>query len=160
MAAADHLGNQFNEPTGDPDAKKALLKQLKGDFPKEARDWIKDDRVTVEAAARVNPHRIDFSEYPDWRASRQLKAVRKIAKKLEKDPGNPAVMADRPGDDKLDTIDGHHHVLAEIDRKKRPKAYIIHVPREHGPWDTMHDKQTNDPRKDDFGKTDKADARD
>jgi hypothetical protein len=160
MTASDHLGSQFAEP-GDDDAKKALLKQLKGGFPKGARAWIKHPDVTVDAPAKIDPDHIDFSVYPDWRASRQLKAVRKVAKKLDKGKSpDPAVMASRPGNDKLDTIDGHHHVLARIDHKEKPRAYVIHVPSAHGPWDGMHNDQSNDPHKDDFGKTDKADRND
>ena len=113
----------------------------------------------MEAPRKVSPDDIDFSEYPDWRAARQLKAVRKIAKKVDKGKrGDPAVMADRPGNDKLDTLDGHHHVLAEIDHKDKPRAFVVHVPSQHGPWDTMHDHQHSDTRKDDFGKTSRADA--
>jgi hypothetical protein len=157
MTASEHLGRQFAEP-GDDDAKKALLKQLKGHFPKEARAWIKDDRVTVDAPAKINPDDIDFSDYQDWRAAHQLKAVVKIAKGKGKKP-DPAVLAHRPSG-RLDPLDGHHHALADIDQKKKPTAFVVHVPSEHGPWDSMHLKQKNDQYKDDFGKTSKYDRND
>lgn len=160
VPASDHLGQQWSPP-GDDEAKKALLKQLKKDFPKEATSWLKDPQVTVEAPTRVSPERIDWDEYPEWRASRQLKPIVKIAKKLRKGKTpKPAVMADRPGTDELDVLDGHHHVLGAVDAKKDPLAWIVHVPSDRGPWDTMHDQQKHDSRKDDFGKTSRYDRDD
>jgi hypothetical protein len=147
MTAADHLGSQWAESTGDPDAKKALMKQLKPDFPKAARAWLKDDRVTVDAPAKINPGDIDFSGYPDWRASKQLKSVVKMAKKGK---DKPSVLAARPGGDKLDLIDGRHHALARMEQKKKPHGYVVHVPSSTGPWDAMEDRQAKDNQKDDF----------
>ncbi len=161
MAASDALGRQWAEP-GDDDAKRMLRKQLKADFPKSARAWLDDPRVTVDAPVKVSPDDIDWSEYADWRASKQLKAVVKLArKKIDgKDKGKPSVMASRPGHGKLDILDGHHHALARVDAKKPPLTFVVHVPSATGPWDTMHDQQRNDTKKDDFGKTDKRDRDD
>lgn len=161
MTAADHLGSQWAEPTGDPGAKEALLKQLKPDFPKDALAWLKDDRVTVDAPSKISSDDIDWSDYAEWRASRQLKAVVKIAKKkIDKGKGKPSVMAARPGNDKLDLIDGHHHALARLDHKKKQVSYVVHVPAATGEWDQMHDQQRNDTKKDDFGKTCRSDRND
>jgi hypothetical protein len=161
MTATDHLSSQFSAPSGDPDAKKALLKQLKPDFPKDALAWLRDDQVTVDAPAKIDPDAIDWEAYPDWRASRQLKHVVKVAKKkIDKGKGRPSVMASRPGSDKLDVIDGHHHALARIDHKQKPFSYVVHVPSAKGAWDDLHDHQTNDRVKDDFGKTSKRDRND
>lgn len=154
MSAFDHLGRQFTAPPGDDAAKEALRKQLKPDFPKQARAWLDDPGVTVEAPAKVPADQFDWSEYSDWRASKQLKAVVKIAeKKIRRGKGKPAVACQRPGNDKLDIIDGHHHTLARVDAKKDPLVYIVHVPSSTGPWDDMHDFQKHDRHKDDFGPT-------
>lgn len=153
MAASDALGKQF-APPGDDDAKRSLRKQLKPDFPKSALAWLDDPRVTVEAPSKVPSDDVDWSDYGEWRASRQLKTVVKIAKKkIVKGKGKPSVMADRPGSDKLDIIDGHHHAMARVDAKKPPLAFVVHVPAATGEWDRMHDRQLNDTKKDDFGKT-------
>ena len=161
MTASEHLGRQFAEPSGDPAAKKELRKQLKKNFPKDARAWLDRDDVTVEAPARVSADRVDWTEYPDWRASRQLKEVVRLAKgKVAKGKGRPSVMTDSPSDDKLHPIDGHHHALARLDHKEKPLTYVVHVPHADGPWRTMNDRQVHDVVKDDFGKTSKKDRND
>ncbi len=158
MTASEHLGRQFAAP-GDDDAKDALNKQLKKHFPKGARAWLKDPSVRVEPPRKIDPDDIDFTDYPDWRAARQLKEVVKVAKGKKGREPDPAVLTQRPSG-RLDPLDGHHHALARIDHKQKPIGYVVHVPSEHGPWDSMHLKQKNDPYKDDFGKTTKYDRND
>jgi hypothetical protein len=146
-------------PPGDDEAKRALLKQLKPDFPKPALAWLRDRAVTVEAPQRVDPDRVDWEQYDEWRASKQLKAVRKIAKKIDSGKDKTVVvMVESPGSEHLTIIDGHHHTLGYVDAKKRPRGYIVHVPEQDGPWLSLHDKQMNDTKVDDFGKTDPYDA--
>lgn len=161
MTAADALGGQFTPLSHDDGAKRKLRKQLRPDFPKSALAWLDDPRVTVEAPAKVDADDVDWSDYADWRASKQLKAVVKIAdKKITKGKGKPSVMADRPGSDKLDIIDGHHHALARVDAKKPPLTYVVHVPSSTGPWDAMHDRQKHDKHSDDFPPTSPRDRND
>ena len=152
MTAADALGGQFIPATGDDDAKRMLRKQLKPDFPKTARAWLDDPRVTVDAPAKVPADDIDWSDYSGRRASRQLKSVVKLTKKkkITKGKGKPSLLVDRPGSDKLNVIDGYHHTLARVDAKKDPLGYVVHVPTDTGPWDDMHDQQKHDSKKDDF----------
>jgi hypothetical protein len=152
-----HLNEEQFRPPGDDDAKAGLLSQLKGSFPKEARQWLKDDRVRVDAPARVDPNDIDWEQYPEWRASRQLKDVRKKAKKIDGGKEKPIVLAQRPGSDTKDILDGHHKAMGYVDAKKQPLAYVVHVPHQTGPWNDMHDQQNNDKKQDDFGKTKKKD---
>jgi hypothetical protein len=142
---------QFSPP-GDDQAKAALHKQLKGDFPRRAREWLDDPAITVDAPARVAADDVDWSDYSDWEAARQLKEVRKIAKdkKVAKGGGKPSVMVATPGADDLDIIDGHHHALARVDLQQDPLAYVVHVPSSSGAWQTMHDHGKTKP--DDFGK--------
>lgn len=153
-----HLNPQQFRPPGDDDARDGLYSQLRENFRKRDLEWLNDPQVRVEAPQRVDPGRIDWDEYPEWRAARQLKAVRKIAKKIDKGKDKPSVMAQAPGSDGLDIIDGHHHALAYVDAKKDPLAYVVHVPSRTGPWTTLHDRQKGDEKKDDFGKTSRADA--
>jgi hypothetical protein len=162
LAASSTLGRQFDaDPPGDDAAKRKLRKQLKPDFPKAALAWLDDPKVTVEAPSKVSPEDVNWSDYPDWRASRQLKTVVKIAKKkISKGKGRASVMAARPGNDKLDVIEGHHHALARLEAQKKPLTYVVHVPSATGAWDTMHDHQKHDKIKDDFGKTDSSDRSD
>lgn len=149
---------QFQPPQGDEGAKKALLKQLKKDFPKEALTWLKDERVTVEGPSRIPAGDIDWDDYPEWRASKQLETVVQVAKKkIDKGKGKPAVMARRPHDQDLLILDGHHHTMARVDHKENPLAFVVNVPHDHGPWDDLHDKQIHDTKKDDFGKTPEGD---
>jgi hypothetical protein len=153
-----HLSPRQFPPPGDADAKRALLKQLKPDFPKPALAWLRDPAVSVEAPQRIDPTRVDWDDYADWRASKQLKAVRKIAKKIDHGKDHTiAVMVQGPGTDELTIIDGHHHALGYLDAKKKPRTYIVHVPETDGPWLGMHDRQLNDTKRDDFGKTDSYD---
>lgn len=159
VVASEYLGRQWAPPPpGDEAAKKALRKQLKPDFKKKDLAWLDDPEVRVEAPSRVPADSIDWNDYPGWRASRQLKAVVEVAKKrIDKGKGKPSVVADKPGEDKLDIIDGHHHALARVDHKEDPLAYIVHVPQADGPWDQLHDRQVKDKHPDDFGKTVRGD---
>jgi len=154
----EHLFNQQQfRPPGDDDAKAALNEQLKGNFPKEARQWLKSDDVRVDAPTRLDPDSIDWDGYPDWRASRQLGDVKKRAKKIDKGKHKPIVTVRTPGSEKNRIIDGHHGAMGYVDAKENPLAYVVHVPNQKGPWDTFHDQQRDDKHKDDFGKTKKKD---
>jgi hypothetical protein len=152
------LGPQWDEP-GDDKAKRKLAKQLGKSFPEDAYDWLLDPRVKVSRPDRVDPESVEYDDYPEWRASRQLKEVRKTAKKIVKGKEKPAVVAELPNGQR-EVLDGHHHWLAAIDAKTDPLAYVVRVPRYSGPWDAMQDKQQGDPRKDDFGKTSSYDRND
>ena len=134
-------------PPGDEKARKRLLKQLKPDFPSDALDWLRDPAVRVEAPQRIPATDLDFDDYPNWRASHELKKVNKIARKKK---NKDIVVADRPGEEDLYIIDGHHHALAKIDREKDPKGYIVHVPAREGPWTKLHDRQKGDQDTPDF----------
>jgi hypothetical protein len=128
-------------PKGDDDAKASLLKQLKDNFPKQALSWLQDDTVRVDAPQRVSADDIDWDDYPDWRAAKQLKAVGKIAKKIDKGKtAKPVVLMQAPGEDEKTIIDGHHHALGYIDAKQEPLAYVVHVPAKDGPWTDLTDK--------------------
>ena len=139
-------------PTGDEAARQALLGQLSGDFSAEAISWLNDPSVSVSAPQRVPAEEIDWEDYPNWRASHELKKVQKIAKKLgkRKKAGKPSVLVSSPEDKDLFVADGHHHALARVDRDEDPLAYIVHVPTRNGPWRTMHDQQQGDSDKPDF----------
>src|ERR1700729_2483793 len=152
-----HLNEEQFRPPGDDEAKAGLLSQLKGSFPKEARQWIKDPSIRVDKPARVDPADVDWEQYPEWRASRQLKDVQKKAKKIDKGKEKPVVMVKRPGSDALDTIDGHHKLMGYVDAKKNPLAYVVHVPSQDGPWSDFHDQQNDEKKQDDFSKTKKKD---
>jgi len=149
---------QFSPPQGDESARKALIKQLRKDFPEPALAWLDSPDVQVDQPQRIPADQIDWDGYPRWRASRQLEAVVEIAKKkIHKKKGKPSVVAERPGNPDLLLIDGHHHAMARIDHKEQPLAYVVHVPAQQGPWNTLHDKQTSDKHPDDFGRTSKQD---
>jgi hypothetical protein len=155
----DHLNPaQFRQP-GDDEAKAALIAQLRENFKKKDLKWLKDDSIRVDAPKRIDPNSVEMDDYPDWRASKQLKAVHKCAKKIDKGQNKPVPVAEKP-DGTREVIDGHHHFLGYIDAKKKPKAFIVHVPAQNGPWSTLHDQQTNDDKKDDFGKTSSYDRND
>lgn len=158
--ATHNLNSMQFHPPGDDEAKQKLYDELRTSFKKKDLEWLKDDQIRVDAPKKISPEAIDWDDYPDWRACRQLKEVRDIAKKLEKGKKpKPIVLADS-GDDTMFIVDGHHHALAQVDHKDKPKAYVMHVPSKEGPWTTLHDKQKGDTRKDDFGKTDNYDRND
>jgi hypothetical protein len=137
-------------PQGDQTAREALIDQLSSSFSPQHLQWLSDPQVTVQAPQRVPAEAIDWEDYPNWRASHELKKVQKIAKKLDKKKGKPSVVAHRPGDRELFIIDGHHHALARVEREEDPFAYVVHVPERNGPWNTMHDHQKGDKDKPDF----------
>jgi hypothetical protein len=148
---------QFSPPVGDENSRAKLLKQLRKDFPEDAVSWIDDPDIHVTGPEKIPADSVDWSDYPEWRASRQLKAVVKVAKKIDKGKKKAAVFADRPSQDGLLIIDGHHHTMGRHDAKKQPFGYVIHVNSRSGPWDTMHDRQRDDTKKDDFGRTPEED---
>ena len=144
------------QPPGDDEAKAALIKQMRKNFRKQDLAWLDDAGIRVESPSKIDPDHIDWDDYPDWRASRQLEEVQGIAKKVEKGKKTPkpVVLAASPGnDDNMYIVDGHHHAMAQVERKKKPVGWVVHVPTAEGPWTTLHDKQLGDTRKDDFGKT-------
>lgn len=154
MSEANLSARQFRKPPkADPKAKKALLKGLSENFRKQDLKWLKDDSVTVEGPTRVPHDEVEWNDYSTWRAAHQLKAVRKIAKKIDKGKDKPSAFVQRPDRDKKMIMDGHHHALGYVDHKEDPLAYVIHVNKNTGPWDSLHDKQRGDDKKDDFGKT-------
>lgn len=153
-----YLGPQWSAP-GDDKAKRKLVKQLRKNFDEEAYDWLLDPRVKVRKPERVDPDTVDYNDYPDWRAARQLKEVRDIAKKIDKGKEKPALLV-QPPHGKKQVIDGHHHWMGYIDCKEDPLAWVVDVPSNTGPWQTMHDHQHGDDKKDDFGKTNKSDRND
>lgn len=159
MRQTEHLSQRQFPPKGDEEAKAELLRQLKGNFRKRDLKWLKDPSITVDAAERIDASDIDWSTYPEWRASRQLKAVRKVADKIDDGKDKPVVTYQSPGG-RRKLMDGHHHALGYVDHKENPLGYTIHVPHDNGPWATLHDRQVDDTKKDDFGKTSKADRND
>jgi hypothetical protein len=147
------LGAQFDppEPPGNDAAKKALYKQLKPDFKKKDLAWLKDPDIRVDAPTRVSADDVEWDDYPDWRAGKQLKAVVEIAKKkIHKGKGKPSVVAQAPDAEELKIIDGHHHAMARVDHKEDVLAYVVHVPTMEGPWSRLHDEQIKDKHPDDF----------
>ena len=82
---------QFSPPQGDESARKALIKQLRKDFPEPALAWLDSPDVQVDQPQRIPADQIDWDGYPRWRASRQLEAVVEIAKKkIHKKKGKPS----------------------------------------------------------------------
>lgn len=137
------FSQQFHRVNGedDHDAKKALLKQLKGNFPKSVTKWIKDDSVHVERT-KVSPHEIDWQHREEWAATHEPGTVNDVRKSIKHGHDKPIVGVARPGKDNIMVADGHHHLEAytQLDVKKMP-AYLIKVNRVNGPWDTMHEHQ-------------------
>lgn len=137
------FSQQFHRIHGEDDseAKKGLLKQLKGHFPKDATNWIKDPGVHVERT-KIKPSDIDWDHREEWRATHEPKKVNGIRKAIKHGHVKAIVGVQRPGKDNIMIADGHHHAEAytQLDVKKMP-AYVVKVNRRTGDWDTMHDKQ-------------------
>lgn len=119
--------------------KNQLLDQLSKDFPKNTLDWV--EKSKVEGPRLVSLEDIDYSNHKTWAANHEPEKVHERMIKIEKGKGKPILLVKTPENNKYIVIDGHHRALAYKELDRSPKAWVVHVDKEEGPWDTFHNKQ-------------------
>ena len=102
--------------------------QLRKNFPEKALTWIDDVRWIGPVAIPLD--RINFSDEESWAAHRQPEAVKRFAKKIRKGTGHtqPVIMVQKPGETKVEVVDGHHRTLAYRRLDRPVTAYVGFVP--------------------------------
>ena len=116
-----------------------VKEQLLGDFDEKDLNWIDDAKW--QGPREVPLKDIDFSNEKSWRASHEQEKVEKRKKKIKNNDIKPILLVKTPKNKKFIIIDGHHRALAYKELDKPVLAWIGHVDREDGPWDTLHNKQ-------------------
>ena len=119
-----------------------ILNELREDYPEEALDWIKKEKW--EGPKLIHTEDIDYSNAKSWRASHEPDKVHRFMKKIKKGDMKPVILVKTPDNDKYIVIDGHHRSLAYRELGRSAVAWVTHVDKEKGPWDTFHNKQQKD----------------
>lgn len=120
--------------------------QLSKDYPKDKIDWV--HRVRWTGPVNVPLKRVEFDEERMWKASHERERVEHFRDMIDSGQDmKPVVMMDRPGK-KIMVADGHHRAEAYQEENKPVLAWVGHATTVEGPWDSLHDFQFRDTRKD------------
>jgi hypothetical protein len=126
----------------DPAAR--VFEQAAKDYPPAATAWM--HHVDWKGPLTVPLEHIDPT--PQWLDTQIDPAhVQETAEKLRRGKKlKPAILVKTPAGDKLQLVDGHHRYLAAFELGKPLRAYVATVDAEHGPWETMHRQQNEQPQ--------------
>lgn len=120
-----------------------VMNQMRVNYPEKAIGWMRDARWI--GPVEVPHDRVDYGDEESWAASHQPDAVTRFAAHIKAGTGHthPVVMVQKPGENKVEIVDGHHRTLAYRKLGRKVKAYIGFVPRDEGPWDETHSFQVH-----------------
>ena len=117
---------------------RAVYEQLLEDYPARDLAWVLAGNW--RGPVDVPLDKIDFSTRASWTASKDGR-VEKFAKKLAGETNKPVILVQRPGNPKLEIVDGHHRTLACEVLDRPVLAYICKVHVDEGPWTHLHSMQ-------------------
>lgn len=138
------------QPQEDPQVTKAaygsdshrmqrVLDQLSEDYPPEALEWI--NRAQWNGPVQVPLTKVDFSNSPNWQASKEPDKVATFERKIRSGWMKPVILVQTPHRRKLIVIDGHHRSMAYRGLNRPIMAWVGKVNADRGPWDEMHASQ-------------------
>jgi SPP1 gp7 family putative phage head morphogenesis protein len=127
----------------DPNSVEAehVMNQMRKNYPENSIQWMK--KATWIGPVLIPHDRIDYAGKDGWAASHQPKTVARFAQEIREGCGHchPVVMVQKPGEMKVQVIDGHHRTLAYRKLGQKVKAYVGRVSADKGPWDETHSFQ-------------------
>lgn len=123
---------------GKKDANAKVLQQLAEDYPPAAMAWAHHATWTGPVSLPASHFTPDMKwmDLADPHHVSDFVAKIRAGKQLK-----PVIAVKTPGSDKPGLVDGHHRYLACQAEGVPVRAWIGTVTADHGPWETMHDKQ-------------------